>query len=311
MQTLRSTLLKYPSSLLAKMFQHGSTLCSMTKDGAYFVDRNAASFAWVLSYLRSGVIAPDLTNGQLEELGREADYFRLQDLRKKVDAALDRGEKLIKFNVAGVEHKIELSLFGDIPKDKICEYLELSLGLDVSRDKNGAIFFHNAGSFSLLINSLRHGRDITRSAVSGHDFARYERVSYAARLFLFLIKGFYKKEKLIRVELKVKETNNSWISTERTVERKLLLKDPHSTVAKFLLTSDLPRDNMLNENGCLILLSKKQDIHKIEALLEQMQYTDVIDSPTYRYVDEMSQLAKELGLLSQDNILSATHFKKA
>ena len=57
-RTSRQTLLSDPDSMLAKMFDPGSSFSApgVKMDGAYFLDRDPAHFGAVLNYLRSGQV---------------------------------------------------------------------------------------------------------------------------------------------------------------------------------------------------------------------------------------------------------------
>ena len=88
-ETTRTTLLSRPNSLLAKMFDPGSTRppAALGEDGAYRVDADPRAFAAILTWLRRGrVIVP--TDSCLE-----ADYFGLVDMVEETTRMVREKEK--------------------------------------------------------------------------------------------------------------------------------------------------------------------------------------------------------------------------
>eukprot|EP00088_Acartia_fossae_P028668 TRINITY_DN29478_c0_g2_i1.p1 TRINITY_DN29478_c0_g2~~TRINITY_DN29478_c0_g2_i1.p1 ORF type:complete len:337 (-),score=62.26 TRINITY_DN29478_c0_g2_i1:163-1173(-) len=308
MQTFRSTLTKYPRSLLAMKFNSlaaAARITPMTDDG-YFLDRDPDTFRQVLNFLRRGVLSPNLTTDQLEELRLEAKHFNLQELRTKVDAALTGGDQFINFVVAGVNTKVDMALFGDIPKYEFPCLFQCTVGKDFFSDRNETIIFHNAEAFSLITNSLRQGYDVTEDVTSGDEVRDYDCISYGARLLLFMKNSFYSKRSHVKVELR-----SAAETLEKDVDRKLLLKDPKSLVSQSLTNKmALPMYDQLNKSGCLVLGSNNYSLDKIEALLTQLKHTGVLKGHHGAAVDKMSLVAREVGLLAQDMILSATQFKQ-
>jgi hypothetical protein len=71
-ETTRSTILKYPDSVLAK---HIGSMSQPDAEGHYFIDRNADVFAAILDYYRSGQLLcpthvhPDIFAGELDFWG--------------------------------------------------------------------------------------------------------------------------------------------------------------------------------------------------------------------------------------------------
>ena len=82
--TSRSTLTKYPESMLGIMFSGRHDLETMQcKDGSFFIDRDGTHFRYILNYLRDGEEvaesfpkSPDV----LLELNREAKFYQLDGL---------------------------------------------------------------------------------------------------------------------------------------------------------------------------------------------------------------------------------------
>eukprot|EP00088_Acartia_fossae_P062003 TRINITY_DN7462_c0_g1_i4.p1 TRINITY_DN7462_c0_g1~~TRINITY_DN7462_c0_g1_i4.p1 ORF type:complete len:166 (-),score=25.60 TRINITY_DN7462_c0_g1_i4:341-838(-) len=83
-ETTRATLVSQPDSVLAKMFDPDSPLePAITKDGAYFLDRDPETFSLILSFLRSGEIFVD-SKMVLNKLSHEAKFYQLPGLEAKI-----------------------------------------------------------------------------------------------------------------------------------------------------------------------------------------------------------------------------------
>ena len=82
--TSRSTLTKYPESMLGVMFSGRHDLETMQcKDGSFFIDRDGTHFRHILNYLRDGEEAVEsipISSDILSELVREAKFYQLDDL---------------------------------------------------------------------------------------------------------------------------------------------------------------------------------------------------------------------------------------
>lgn len=70
--TIRSTLCRDPSSMLACMFSGDMTPSTKDKEGRFFIDRSGEHFGTILAYLRGQQI---LTNCGLRE---EAKYYQVR-----------------------------------------------------------------------------------------------------------------------------------------------------------------------------------------------------------------------------------------
>ena len=82
--TSRSTLTKYPESMLGIMFSGRHDLETMQcKDGSFFIDRDGTHFRHVLNYLRDGEEVVEYFPKSLDvlsELLREAKFYQLEGL---------------------------------------------------------------------------------------------------------------------------------------------------------------------------------------------------------------------------------------
>jgi len=80
------TLTKDAQSMLAAMFS-GRHALRQDDDGAYFIDRDATQFRYVLNYLRDGGFRPGTLPADtcfLSELCTEAEYYQLDGLVRLV-----------------------------------------------------------------------------------------------------------------------------------------------------------------------------------------------------------------------------------
>ncbi|KAI8505298.1 hypothetical protein Bbelb_174070 [Branchiostoma belcheri] len=77
--TARSTLTRYPDSMLGAMF--GGDLETLRDDqGRYFIDRNGRMFEHVLNFLRTGQLVLPEDFKELPLLEMEADFYQIQPL---------------------------------------------------------------------------------------------------------------------------------------------------------------------------------------------------------------------------------------
>jgi len=77
--TTRSTLTKYPNSMIGAMFSKLNP-AQVDKDGCYFIDRNVPMFEYILQFLRSGeLILPDSFKKH-KLLKCEVDYYQIVPL---------------------------------------------------------------------------------------------------------------------------------------------------------------------------------------------------------------------------------------
>jgi hypothetical protein len=85
--TTKSTLLKYPGTMLSSMFSGGHSV-TKDKDGNYYLDRDGVSFSYILNYLRTGQF-PQLSRKELLELREEAEFYAISPLLTALDNTLE------------------------------------------------------------------------------------------------------------------------------------------------------------------------------------------------------------------------------
>ncbi|XP_022154530.1 FH protein interacting protein FIP2 isoform X2 [Momordica charantia] len=77
--TLDTLTQREPDSMLAAMFSGRHTLCQDPEEGSVFVDRDGKHFRHILNWLRDGIV-PTLSDSEIAELLREAEYYQLLGL---------------------------------------------------------------------------------------------------------------------------------------------------------------------------------------------------------------------------------------
>ncbi|CAH1254578.1 KCTD21 [Branchiostoma lanceolatum] len=80
--TARSTLTRYPDSMLGAMFGEDFDTMQLVQDdqGRYFIDRNGRLFEHVLNFLRTNQLALPEDFKELPLLEIEADFYKIQPL---------------------------------------------------------------------------------------------------------------------------------------------------------------------------------------------------------------------------------------
>ena len=77
--TTKSTLWKYPQSVLGAMFM-GNAPLPTDQDGYYFIDRCGPIFQYILQFLRCGKLVLPKYFSELDLLQTEADFYQIEDL---------------------------------------------------------------------------------------------------------------------------------------------------------------------------------------------------------------------------------------
>ena len=86
-KTSRSTLTAHPDSFFAKLLD-GALPAATADDGAYFVDRDATHFRYILNFLRDGQVDVPRSLPLHHELLREARFYQLGGLQRQLEAAI-------------------------------------------------------------------------------------------------------------------------------------------------------------------------------------------------------------------------------
>ncbi|XP_022094629.1 BTB/POZ domain-containing adapter for CUL3-mediated RhoA degradation protein 3-like [Acanthaster planci] len=84
--TPRSTVTRYPESMLGKMFS-GRIPPAIDADGRYLINGDGSVFCHVLNYLRRSKLDLPGDFQDWDLLATEADYYRIEDLKKAVKTA--------------------------------------------------------------------------------------------------------------------------------------------------------------------------------------------------------------------------------
>ena len=82
--TSKSTLRKYPQSMLGVMFTENVPL-STDEDGYYFIDRCGHIFQYILQFLRCGKLVLPKQFNEFDLLQTEADFYQIEDLISAIE----------------------------------------------------------------------------------------------------------------------------------------------------------------------------------------------------------------------------------
>ena len=110
-KTTKSTLTKYPDSMLGNMFGGKFALIKQA-DGSIFIDRDGETFQFILDYLRSGNITLPSNDLQFKKLKLEADFYQIQPLVDIINSIESKKGSMIMiksfFDANGIFRKIDI-----------------------------------------------------------------------------------------------------------------------------------------------------------------------------------------------------------
>lgn len=90
--TTRSTVGKYPDSMLGVMFK-GDIPSKTDQDGNYFIDRDGQMFRYILNFCRSGKLCLPQNFSEFDLLENEADFYQIQPLINSITTAKQHAMK--------------------------------------------------------------------------------------------------------------------------------------------------------------------------------------------------------------------------
>ncbi|XP_072050111.1 BTB/POZ domain-containing protein KCTD6-like [Amphiura filiformis] len=113
--TSRSTLTKYPNSMLGTMFS-GRLPTTKDEHGNYWIDANGQTFGYVLEFLRRGcLMVPDHFQ-DFEILEKEADFYQINELTQSVKSKRYRNQPGIPDDSENVQYlAVQVKLIKDKP----------------------------------------------------------------------------------------------------------------------------------------------------------------------------------------------------
>lgn len=118
-KTALATLQKDPDSMLCAMFSGKFELKPDDEDGAYFIDRDAELFRYILNYLRNGVLHSPNDRTVLEDLLVEARFYQVQGLI----AQLEREMYPLKSSVIIKDERHRKAVMSWLPPGASCSLL--------------------------------------------------------------------------------------------------------------------------------------------------------------------------------------------
>lgn len=97
--TTRSTLTKYPDSMLGAMFSGQFVPTAFDTQGNYFIDRDGEMFRHVLNFLRSGRLCIPQSFQDFDLLEAEADFYQIPAMISAVKALHSQGKQKSGFYI--------------------------------------------------------------------------------------------------------------------------------------------------------------------------------------------------------------------
>ena len=81
--TSLTTLMKYPESMLGRMFG-GPIPTAQDGGGSFFIDRDGKLFRFILNFLRNDKLTLPENFAEVEQLREEADFYQIQPMFKAI-----------------------------------------------------------------------------------------------------------------------------------------------------------------------------------------------------------------------------------
>ncbi|XP_038052314.1 BTB/POZ domain-containing protein KCTD19-like [Patiria miniata] len=156
--TTRSTLTRYPDSMMAAMFSGELEPSARDANGAYVMDRDGPIFRHVLNFLRQGKLILPEDFKEWDLLASEADFYQVDTLVEAVKAEKYRRDATRSVNVGGYKYTMNLSALTRYPGSKLAAMFSGEFDPPVL-DESGAYIIDGDGPiFRHVLNFLRRGR---------------------------------------------------------------------------------------------------------------------------------------------------------
>ncbi|XP_078353561.1 uncharacterized protein LOC144638226 [Oculina patagonica] len=151
-KTTLDTLRKDPDSMLCAMFSGRFDLKADEEDGAYFIDRDAELFRYILNYLRNGELPPCNDDRLKVELLLEAKFYQVQGIINQLEEETSMSPLLQDSSLIINDENHLSALMSWLPPNATC-----SLLFRASADGKTAAEFHrccdNKGPNLVVIKS--------------------------------------------------------------------------------------------------------------------------------------------------------------
>ncbi|RIB10921.1 BTB/POZ protein [Gigaspora rosea] len=169
-ETYRSTLAKYPETLLGTMFSsRNEALLHTTNGNEYFFDRNGDAFRYIMTFYRDGKISYEsnfLVNES--ELAAEIDYFQIPSYVSHTD-----------YNLAYKKCSKILNEFIDLIENIVCENIYFFVKIVV----------HKNGQQSIICTNYDFLKDSTKK-----EFRRFDGTEKNTLTIGYSILNVYKNQ---------------------------------------------------------------------------------------------------------------------
>ena len=151
--TRLQTLTKDPNSMLAGMFSERFEE-KLGEDGAFFIDRDGSHFRFILNYLRTEELTLPVGANFLQELKKEAEFYRIQGLIDEINKSV---RSVVKLNVGGHYFTTSLQTLTKDPNSMLGTMF--SGKHDTRAGEDSAVFIDRDGThFRFILNFLRTGK---------------------------------------------------------------------------------------------------------------------------------------------------------
>jgi len=122
-KTTLDTLRKDPDSMLCAMFSGRFELKADEDDGAYFIDRDAELFRYILNYLRNGQLILTDAERIKEELLEEAKFYQVQGIIEQLEQKTPTSPGLLGSSLIVKTETYQSALKSWLPPNATCSLL--------------------------------------------------------------------------------------------------------------------------------------------------------------------------------------------
>ncbi|XP_071953086.1 BTB/POZ domain-containing protein KCTD19-like [Antedon mediterranea] len=202
--TTRSTLTRYPNSMLGLMFSSDSSLPPARRDdnNRYYIDGDGPTFRHILNFLRrSKLILPHEFN-DWDMLTAEADFYQIPELiqliverSKQVEVHSSATDELLNLNIGGHFYTTTRATLTRYPKSKLGLMFGGHLPTARQDDSNRYYIDRDGPTFRYILNFMRQSK-----LVFPHGFKDWD--------ILIAEADFYQIPDLVKFVSEIRKANN-------------------------------------------------------------------------------------------------------